>query len=182
MTGTYYGMPKLGQLAKFLRDTITDDVLFTQSSDKKYESLTKHWDRYCSETSRNGQPVKDYIDYAWHGAQDEIPCLFMKFFDSEKELPEDFSVFIMEFFDSFYKSLINFNPYPENMEGGKLALVAENSTENYVLFKLCISLCQLLMKLEKDYGIQKSKEFISFYLDKLNYKNLFSEILKKGKP
>ena len=180
MTEIQYGMPRLGQLAGFLRDIVTDDILLIQSNDKNSDSTKKYWDRYCSETSTDNKPVKDYIGYAWMGTEKEIPHLCIKFFESEKEIPEYVSTHIFNFYNSFYKSLRKFNPFPKEMDASKYALVAENSTENYVLFQFCISLFQLMMQLEKDYGLQRAKELILFYLEKLNYKNLLSEILEKS--
>ena len=148
-------------------------------STKEKDKYTTSWDRLCTESSADGKTVKDYFKYAWKSGKNEMLSLAQQFLygcEDKYGVSEIVTTEIFRVFDEIYKSCEKFNPFPDNMEGGKIRIVAENKTANFAFFDIYKNLMGSLLHMEKKLGIRTTKSLIQKYLFKFSYELLFEQL------
>lgn len=195
-----YGLPTLGQINLFERKILGDDALYEIAQQKmqdgsmpnvEVDSLRKSWDRFCAEETKNHEKIKDYEPYAINYGNNNISMLsqfFYKYLEKEYEIPYKLCLEIGGFSGSLYDLYQNFNPYTmlnkinqfhqndiKEYEGGKIPLVAENETVEFVFFIFKNHILFVLYdSLNKNF--EKTKEFLKLYLTDFSYSALYERL------
>lgn len=195
-----YGLPTLGQINLFERKILGDDALYEVAQQKMQDgsmpyveagSLRKSWDRFCAEETKNHEKIRDYEPYAVNYGNNNISMLseyFYKYLEKKYGISYELCLEIGGFSASLSDLYQNFNPFAmmnkinqfyqndkDEYEGGKIPLVAENKTVEFVffIFKLHIHYA-LLYSLNKNF--EKTKEFLKIYLTDFPYSALYERL------
>ncbi len=195
-----YGLPTLGQINLFERKILGDDALYEIAQQKmqdgsmpnvEVDSLRKSWDRFCAEETKNHEKIQDYEPYAIIYGNNNISMLSEYFYKSLEEkygIPYKLCLEIGGFSGSLYDLYQNFNPYKmlnkinqfhqnnkKEYEGGKIPLVAENKTVEFVFFILKFHILFALYDSLKE-NFEKTKEFLKMYLTDFSYSALYERL------
>lgn len=195
-----HGLPTLGQINLFERKILGDDALYEIAQQKMQDgfmpyvaadSLRKSWDRFCAEETKNHEKIQDYEPYAIIYGNNNISMLSEYFYKSLEEkygIPYKLCFKIGSFSASLYDLYQNFNPYKmwnkinhfhqnnkKEYEGGKIPLVAENKTVEFVFFILKSHILFALYDSLKE-NFEKTKEFLKIYLTDFSYSALYERL------
>ena len=196
-----HGLPTLGQINLFERKILGDDVLYEIAQQKmqdgslpyvEVDSLRKSWDRLCAEETKNHEKVKDYEPYAIRRGNNNISILSEYFYKSLEEkygIPCKLCPEIGGFTASLYDLYYHFNPYAmmnkinqfhqndiKEYEGGKIPLVAENETVEFVFFALKFQILLALYFISEKISFERLKKFLEIYFTDFSYSVLYERL------